>query len=554
MNTGRRNPECGMERLENVVLFSTPPFGGVGPALRAGLSRASAFWRVAEPLPTLGHAGKVPCFRPHHVSRPALLAARVVRALLAGIVLHLVASAGFAAGQPNVLFISIDDLNNDLGTYGHPLVKSPHIDRLAKMGTRFDRAYCQFPLCNPARASLMTGLRPDTTRVFDLAGHFRTTLPDVVTLPQLFKNNGYYVARVGKIYHYHVPNDIGQDGLDDPPSWHHRVNPSGRDKTDEHLITRLSRPTPGGVSFSYLRADGTDEEQTDGMVATETIKLLEANKDRPFFIAAGFYRPHLPFIAPKKYFDLYPIEKVPAPRGPFDYAKALPRAALASTNPWPWWGVNEQQLREGIQAYWAAVSFVDAQVGRLLDALDRLGLAKNTIIVLFGDHGFHLGDHGLLRKRSLFEYSARAPLIIAAPGMKARGGASPRTVEFLDIYPTLADLAGLRPPGNLEGRSLRRLLENPDATWERPAFTQTTWLGYPGHSVRTERYRYIEWDNGREGAQLYDYATDPGEKNNLIHDPGHVQVAAELKALVRKNWANEYRPPAPPAAGAAVRH
>lgn len=450
--------------------------------------------------------------------------------------------AGAATKKPNVLLIAIDDLNNDLGTYGHPLVRSPHIDRLAQRGTRFDRAYSQFPLCNPTRASLLTGLRPDTTQVFDLARHFRIAHPDVVTLPQLFKNNGYQVARVGKIYHQHVPNDLGTDGLDDPPSWHQRINPRGRDKTDEHLITRLSRPTVGGVSFSYLRAAGTDEEQTDGMVATETIALLEANKDRPFFIAAGFYRPHLPFIAPAKYFDLYPLERVPVPKGPFDYAKALPRAALASTNPWPWWGLNEQQLREGIRAYWAAVSFVDAQVGRLLDALDRLGLTDNTIVVLFGDHGFHLGDHGLLRKRSLFEYAARAPLIIAAPGMKGRGRASPRTVEQLDIYPTLADLAGLRPPEDLEGKSLRPLLENPGAPWSRPAFTQAYWFGYSGHSVRTERYRYIEWDNGREGRQLYDYDTDPQEKRNLANDPGQAVTLAELQALVRANWAREFRP------------
>ncbi|MDO8542333.1 MAG: sulfatase [Opitutaceae bacterium] len=464
-------------------------------------------------------------------------------AMFAAALLAIASCPALAAGKPNVLFIAIDDLNNDLGTYGHPLVKSPNIDRLAKLGTRFERAYCQFPLCNPSRASLMTGLRPDTVQVFDLARHFRAALPDVVTLPQLFKHNGYHVARVGKIYHYHVPNDIGTDGLDDPPSWHEKVNPSGRDKAEEALITRLSRATVGGVSFSYLRAEGKDEEQTDGMVASETIKLIEQNKDRPFFIAAGFYRPHLPFIAPKKYFDLYAFESVRAPQGPFDYAKRLPPAALASTKPWPWWGVNERQLREGIQAYWASISFVDAQVGRLLDALERFGLAKNTIIVLFGDHGFHLGEHGLLRKKSLFENSARAPLIIVAPGARQPGNASPRPVEFVDLYPTVADLAGLPVPPQLHGRSLRPLLDNPAAKWDRPAFTQT-WWGYPGHSVRTEHYRYIEWDNGRKGTQLYDYATDPGELSNLVDDPKHRKILEDLRGLVRKNWAKEYRPSA----------
>jgi uncharacterized sulfatase len=450
-----------------------------------------------------------------------------------------------AAEKPNVLFIAVDDLNNDLGTYGHPQVKSPNIDRLAQMGTRFDRAYCQFPLCNPTRASLMTGLRPDTTKVDDLAKHFRKALPEVVTLPQLFKNNGYYAARVGKIYHYHVPNDIGKDGLDDAPSWDHKVNPIGRDKADEHLILRLTKPTAGGVSVSYLRAEGEDEEQTDGMVATETIKLLEANKDKPFFIAAGFYRPHLPFIAPKKYFALYPIEKVETPRGPFDYMKELPPAALASTQPWPWLGITEEQLRDTTQAYWACISFMDAQVGRILDALERLGLSQKTIIVLWGDHGYHLGDHGLLRKKSLFENSARAPLIIVAPGAKGKGKASPRVVEFVDIYPTLADLAGLTPSANLEGKSLKPLLDNPTAKWNRPAFTQVSHRTVAGHSVRTERHRYIEWDNGKRGAQLYDYETDPEEKHNRAGDPQYASIVAELQGLVRKNWAGEYRPGPP---------
>jgi iduronate 2-sulfatase len=456
-----------------------------------------------------------------------------------------------AVARPNVLFIAIDDLNNDLGTYGHPVVKSPHIDRLAEMGTRFDRAYCQFPICNPSRASMLTGLRPATTKVDDLAKHFRKALPDVVTLPQLFRNNGYYAARVGKIYHYHVPNDIGKDGLDDPASWDHKINPIGRDKAEEHLILRLTKPTAGGVSVSYLRADGEDEEQTDGMVATETIKLLEANKDKPFFIAAGFYRPHLPFIAPKKYFELYPIEKVEVARGPFDYMKELPAAARASTQPWPWMGITEDQLRDTTQAYWACISFVDTQVGRLLDALERLGLSDNTIVVLWGDHGYHMGQHGLLRKKSLFEESARSPLIIAAPGAKGKGKASPRVVEFVDIYPTLAELAGLTPPKNLEGKSLKPLLDHPTAKWDRPAFTQVSHRTVAGQSVRTERYRYIEWDNGKQGAQLYDYETDPGEKRNLIDDPRHAKTVAELKTLVRKNWAGESRPAGATATGNA---
>jgi iduronate 2-sulfatase len=443
--------------------------------------------------------------------------------------------------QLNVLFIAVDDLNNDLGCYGHPVVKTPNIDRLARMGTRFDRAYSQFPLCNPTRASAMTGLRPDTIRVFDLATHFRKAIPDVITLPQLFAKNGYFAARVGKIYHQHVPNDVGKDGLDDPPSWAVAINPTGRDKVEEGMMVKLAERGVRGNPLGYLIADGTDKEQTDGMVAAETIKLLEAHKDKPFFIAAGFYRPHLPFIAPKKYFDLYPLESVRVEHGPFDYAKELPPPALASTRPWPWQGLNADQLRELTRAYWACVSFVDAQVGEVLKAVERLGLTQNTIIVFWGDHGFHLGDHGLTRKRSLFENSARSPLIIAAPGMKGKGEACLRTVEFVDLYPTLADLASLTPPRNLAGVSLKPLLNDSGAPWNRPAFTQV-WYGFPGHSVRTERFRYTEWDNGKQGAQLYDYDVDPGEKQNLASDPRHAETVARLKALIQENWKTEYRP------------
>jgi uncharacterized sulfatase len=451
------------------------------------------------------------------------------------------AGASFAAEKPNVLFIAVDDMNHNLGTYGHPLVKSPHIDRVAQMGTRFDRAYCQFPLCSPSRSSLMTGLRPDTIKVFNLTTHFREATPEVVTLPQLFMKHGYYAARVGKIYHYQVPGDIGTDGLDDPPSWNRRINPIGRDRADKKLVVNLTPGRTLGIGLDYLRSEAGDGELTDGMVATETIKLLEANKDKPFFIAAGFYLPHLPFIAPKKYFDLYAFEKVQVAKGPFDYMKELPAGAM-SVRPWPWMGVNETQLREAVQAYWACISYVDAQVGRLLDTLDRLGLADKTIIVFWSDHGYHVGEHGLVKKQSLFENCARSPLIIAAPGAKGKGKPSPRLVEFLDIYPTVAELAGLTPPKHLEGRSLKPLLDNPRANWDRPAFTQVWRATYPGHSVRTERYRYIEWDNGKQGAQLYDCQTDPEEKRNLIDDPKHAKTVAELKALVRKNWANEFRP------------
>lgn len=451
---------------------------------------------------------------------------------------HAAGAAETAARRPNVLFIAVDDMNNDLGCYGHPLVKSPNIDRLAARGVRFDRAYCQFPLCSPSRSSIMTGLRPGTTRVFDLRYHFRTGLPEVVTLSQVFRNNGYYAARVGKIYHYGNPGDIGTSGLDDPPSWQEFVNPAGRDKTtlESDIINYTPKRGLGSAMCFLSDAQGKDEEHTDGKVATEAIRLLEQHRGEPFFLAVGFYKPHTPYIAPKKYFDLYPMSDIKLPKEPAEHLEKVPRPALASTQPRPYFGVTEDQARECKQAYYAAISFVDAQIGRVLEAVDRLRLWDNTVVIFWSDHGYHLGEHGLWMKQSCFEESARVPLIIAAPGQKARGQVSPRTVELLDLYPTLADLAGLTPPKNLEGASLRPLLDNPNARRDRPAFTQVQRGGFPGYSVRTERWRYIEWDDGAKGNQLYDHQQDPHEYNNLAGDPAQAAVVAEMKALVQKNW------------------
>ena len=447
------------------------------------------------------------------------------------------------AKKKNVLFFASDDLNCCLSCYGDPLVKTPNIDRLAARGTVFQRAYCQYPLCSPSRTSLMTGMRPDVTQVYDLQKHFRSVLPDVVTLPQMFMRNGYYAARVGKIYHYGVPGDIGTSGLDDPASWNYFFNPRGRDKDEEGKLTNYT-PTRGlGSSLAFLSAEGADEEQTDGIGATEAIRLLEQHKDKPFFIACGFYRPHTPYIAPKKYFDRVPLEAVQVAKADPNLPQEKPEGALASTKPWPWFGVNEQQLRESKRAYYAAIEFMDAQLGRVLDALDRLGLADNTVLVFWGDNGYHLGELGLLMKQSTFENSARIPLIIADPTQKATGKASTRTVELLDIYPTLAEVCGLEPPAGLQGKSLKPLLDDPQAAWDKPAFTQV-WRGsYNGHSVRTERYRYTEWgDAGERGVELYDYQTDPAEARNLAADPAHAETVAKLRALVRQNWANPYHP------------
>jgi len=440
------------------------------------------------------------------------------------------------AARPNVLLIMADDLNNDLGAFGHRMVRTPHLDRLADRGVRFDRAYTQFPLCSPSRVSMMLGLRPDTTRVHDLMTDFRTVLPDAVTLPQMFRRSGYVAARVGKIYHYGNPGQIGTSGLDDPASWDVVVNPRGIDKDEEPQLTNW---TPGrglGSALAYFASPAADEQHTDGKVAAETIALLEKHKDRPFFIGAGFYRPHCPFIAPKKYFDLYPIERIRTAGFAPGQLAAVPAAALF-TNP-PNWDVSEAAQREVIRAYYASISFLDANVGRVLDALDRLGLRDNTIVVFASDHGYHLGDLGQWMKQTLFERSARTPLLIAGPGVTARGRASTRIVELLDVYPTLAQLASVTPPANLHGRSLVPLLTRPDAPWEHPAVTQVrrgpAAAPFMGYSVRTEKWRYTEWEDGKRGVELYDEIKDPREMHNLAVDNGHEKVVAEMRTLLRK--------------------
>ena len=460
------------------------------------------------------------------------------------LLLFLVSHLLTAATKPNILFIAADDLSCALGCYGDPIAQTPHLDRLAATSVTFLNAYNQLPLCNPTRASVMTGLRPDTIKVYDLDRHFRDEVPDAVTLSQQFMKHGWWAGRVGKVYHYNVPASIGTDGFDDPPSWQKTVNPIGRDKTDEHLVFNAEPHRKISAALSWLAADGKDEEQTDGMIATEAIKLMEEKKGEPFFVAAGFFRPHTPFVAPKKYFDMYPLEEMRLPFAPSDDRDDIPTAAFAHNCPIPHYGLDELTCRKAMQAYYACVSFVDAQVGRMLDALDRLDLTDNTIVVFWSDHGYHLGEHnGIWQKRTLFEQGARAPLIIRNPMSRGNGQACRRIVEFIDIYPTLTHLAGIKTPKQIEGRSLVPLLEKPVSEWNSFAITQVlrpadNRLEAPvmGRSIRTERWRYSDWAEGKQGEELYDHLADPLEFNNLADNATkeNLRIIKTLRIILEK--------------------
>ncbi len=444
-----------------------------------------------------------------------------------------------APPKKNVLLIAVDDLASALGCYGDEVAVTPHIDALAAKGIRFDNAYNQCPLCNPSRASLLTGMRPDQIRVYDLDAHFRDTMPNAISLPQHFRQNGWFSARVGKLYHYNVPAGIGTNGHDDPPSWQQVVNPKGRDKDDEALIFNAEPHRKISAALSWLAADGADEEQTDGMSTTEAIRIMEERKDEPFFLGVGFFRPHTPYVAPKKYFDLYPIEKMEIPYAPEDDRDDIPTAAFAHNNPVPHYNLPIETCLEAKQAYYACVSFVDAQVGRLMTALDELGLAENTIVVLWSDHGYHLGEHrGIWQKRTMFEESAGQPFLIYDPDAAGNGTTCEQVVEFVDLYPTLAELCGLDLPKSMPftGRSLVPLLENPETEWNGNAVSQILRPAddrlptqVMGRSIRTERWRYTEWNGGESGVELYDHENDPKEFTNLAVEPD-----AEAKAAIEK--------------------
>lgn len=437
------------------------------------------------------------------------------------------ATRALAAERPNVLLIVTDDMNNDLACYGHQIVKSPHIDRLARRGVRFDRAYCQYPVCNPSRVSMLAGLRPDTTRVMDLKTPPRTHLPDVVFLPQYFRRHGYHTAHVGKIFHT-------GPAYEDPPSWDVEIREWGKHPPPETVLRGKKFDQPINYKMTWSELSSSDEETPDGVVARKGAAMLTrlAADTKPFFLAVGFRRPHQPYAAPKAYFDLYPPESIPPLDEPPAHLKQIPALALSHPAGRP--PLPEADRRQVVAAYYACNSFVDAQVGVLLRALDETDLWRNTIVVFVSDHGYHLGEHGgLWHKLTLFEQSARVPLVVVEPGAAGNGQTCDRPVELIDIYPTLVDLCGLPPLAELEGRSLRPLLDDPRADWKPAALTQVRRGEVMGRSIRTARWRYTEWDRGRQGTELYDHQADPGEYHNLADEPRWDDEQARLREMLR---------------------
>jgi iduronate 2-sulfatase len=439
-----------------------------------------------------------------------------------------------AESRPNVLFIISDDLNNSLGCYGHPLAKTPNIDRLAQRGVRFERAYCQFPLCGPSRNSMLTGLYPNSTGILLNSQIFRQTIPRQISLPHAFRREGYFAARIGKLYHYNVPKSVGTNGHDDPGSWELELNPAGCDRLLEESDIFSLRPGSFGGTLSWYASPRGDLLHTDGMLATDAEWVLERcarDNERPFFLAVGFYRPHTPYVAPQTYFEGYPQEQMPLVKGVEQDLLDIPKPALGSHKK-EHDLLNDDLRRQAIQAYFASITFMDAQVGRVLDALNRLGLADNTIVVFTSDHGYHLGEHGLWQKMSLFEESARVPLIIAAPGRGQKGGVAQTPVGLIDLYPTLAELCNVGTPDNLQGQSLAPILEDPALPGRGWALSQvrrgrgaTRTFGY---TLRTPRWRYTEWDQAKQGRELYDHENDPLEQNNLVDDPTQRDRIADL--------------------------
>lgn len=451
------------------------------------------------------------------------------------------------ADRPNVLFIAVDDLRVELGCYGDSIVKSPHIDGLAARGLLFERAYCQQAVCNPSRASLLTGLTPQTLAIFDLPTHFRQRFPDIVTLPQLFKQNGYHARGIGKIFHNWRQDDYKGDAASwsVPAVMHYASHAMDKAQVDGRLP-----PDESDVPKCEIR-DVPDHAYFDGRIADLAVEALRELKDQPFFLAVGFWKPHAHFNAPKKYWEMYDRSNIRPPANPNpptnvpEIALHDAREILRDFKKRPDGRPTADDVIALRHGYYAATSYVDAQVGKVLNELNRLQLKEKTIIVFWSDHGFHLGEHGLWAKTSNFELDARVPMIIAMPNQTtARRTRS--LVELLDLYPTLADLCNLPAPKHLEGVSLRKVIEDPLAQVKLSAFTQHPRPAYPprgknpeamGYSMRTDRYRYTEWRDVKThtvvARELYDHAADPHETANIALEPAKQAVIGQLEQKMK---------------------
>ena len=452
-----------------------------------------------------------------------------------------------AAQKPNVLLICVDDLKPNLGCYGDTLARTPNIDKLAKSGVIFERAYCNQAVCSPSRNALLTSLRPQTLGIYDLGTNFRQSRPGAVTLPELFKKNGYRTQGMGKIFH------VGHGNNEDEQSWsvpHFKVKSIGytlkenQGPTREGALFDNKNPADLPRGAAYENADVPDNAYGDGQIADEAVRRLQqakASPDQPFFMAVGFVKPHLPFCAPKKYWDMHDRNAIAlpqvktAPAGAPEFAPQYGGELRQYKNIPQKGPLDDDLTRTLIHGYYAATSYMDAQLGRVLETLNSTGLAQNTIVVLWGDHGWHLGDHGMWCKHTNYQQATRIPVIFSAPGMPT-GVRTDAFLESVDIYPTLAELAGLQSPGGLDGISQVQVLKQPE-TFVRRHVTHV----YPrgggllGRAIRTELYRMVEWKKFGAPAdtaiyELYDYEADPMETENLAAKKP--QIVAELKQLL----------------------
>jgi iduronate 2-sulfatase len=440
-------------------------------------------------------------------------------------VLHKTAVADSGKKTRNVLLVIVEDLKNIMGCYGNPLVQTPNLDRLAQKGVIFDRAYCQFPVCNPSRSSFLTGLRPDTTQILDNSTALKTHIKDHPTLPQLFKNNGYYTIGLGKVFH-------GGNKHDDPQAWDVNLD-FGQTKLGKRGESR--NMTDGKIDWcNWLAAEGTDQDQPDGQIAAKAVEFLKDPHDRPFFMAVGFHKPHDPFHAPKEYFDLYPLNDLMPPVVPGN--KTSKEDYMIGSG---WHDEMKkfslQDQREFLRCYYACTTFVDAQIGKVMDELDRQNLWKDTAVMFVGDHGYNLGEYDWWNKAVLMEDSARIPMIAVVHGETKENTRCSQFVEMVDLYPTFADMCGLKTPDNLEGISFRTLLGEPEKPWKKAAYTQVQRGDLAGKSVRTKRWRYNEWTRNNRvlTKELFDHASDPGEYRNLADMEDFKGVCDELSQLLK---------------------